>query len=142
MTYATRAIPDVSLIADPVTGVSVYDSIDVTTTAPDPWNDIGGTSLASPAFAGMIDLARQNRIAAGSAILNSTQINQEIYTVYNSPNYSTYFRDITLGNNNNVTTSRGRTVTTIGSTATTGYDLATGVGSPMANTFVPLLSSL
>ncbi len=141
VTYARRAIPDVSMIADPVTGVSYYDSLDVTASAPDPWGAVGGTSLAAPVFAGVVALAQQNRIAAGLSILNSTQINAETYAVYNSPSYSTYFRDINLGNNSNVSGTTGR-ITVTGYTATTGYDLATGVGSPIVNTYVPLLSSL
>ena len=141
VTYPSRAVPDVALIADPVTGVSFYDSLDVTASDPSPWLAAGGTSLAAPVFAGMIALAQQNRLAAGLPLLNSNQINNEIYAVYNSPSYSTYFHDITLGSNTNVDGKTGQ-ITVDGYAATTGYDLATGVGSPIGNTFVPLLSSL
>lgn len=138
--YGRRATPDVSLIADPVTAVSYYDSFDATATNPDPWSAAGGTSLAAPIFAGEIALAQQNRIAAGLPILNSTQINNVIYSTYNSPSYSTYFHDIILGNNANVTGDP--TTAVAGYSASKGYDLATGVGSPIGGTFVPLLSSV
>ena len=140
VSYAKRAIPDVALIADPVTGVSVYDSLDETTSVPSPWEQIGGTSLAAPVFAGMISLAQQTRVAAGKAILNSVQIDTAIYSSYNSSSYSTYFHDITLGNNNNSSSTTSQNVT--GYSAATGYDLATGVGSPIANTFLLYLASL
>ncbi len=48
--------------------------------------------------------------------------------------------DITLASNENFT---GSTKTTInGYSAATGYDLATGIGSPQANNLVPYLASL
>ena len=138
--YGKRSIPDVSLVADPYTGVSFYDSLDETTQYPSPWGDTGGTSVAAPVFAGMLDLAQQDRLAAGKMLLNSAQIDSTIYSLYNSTSYLTYFHDIAQGNNSNVTSS-GRT-TVAGYTATTGYDLATGVGSPIGSTFVPYLTSL
>jgi hypothetical protein len=135
--FSNRSIPDVSMDADPVTGVSVYDSLDATSDG-GVWTSVGGTSLASPLFAGIIALAQQNRVSAGKALLTSLQINNEIYSVYNSPSYSTYFHDITEGSDKNVNSSGG-TLTT-GHGASVGYDQATGVGSPIASTFVPLLS--
>ncbi len=140
VTYGTRAIPDVSLIADPVTAVSIYDSLDVSTQYPNPWGATGGTSVAAPVYAGMLALAQQNRLAAGQTLLTSAQINAATYKLYNSSSYSTYFHDITMGNNKDVTS--GGTTDVTGYTATTGYDLATGVGSPIGNTFVPYLSTL
>ncbi len=137
--YGVRAIPDVSLIADPVTSVSIYDSLDTSTSNPNPWGAVGGTSLASPILAGEIALAQQNRIAAGLPILNSAQINSVIYSTYNSPSYLTYFRDITLGNNRDV--NGNGTTAVSGYPTTTGYDLATGVGSPIGNMLVQLLTS-
>jgi subtilase family serine protease len=130
-----RSIPDVSMVADPVTGVSLYDSYDGLG-----WTDVGGTSLAAPVTAGIIALAQEQRVDASKPILNSVQINTALYSLYNSPSYSTYFHDITLGNNNSVNT-RGRTTTT-GFPAKAGYDEATGIGSIIANTLVPYLASL
>jgi subtilase family serine protease len=134
--FADRATPDVSLVADPVTSVSLYDSLDGGSS---PWTSTGGTSVGTPMFAGIIALAQQDRSLAGLAPLSSVQVDQEMYSLYNSPSYSTDFHDITQGSNKNVTSS-GRTTVT-GYSATTGYDLATGLGSPIANMLVPALSS-
>jgi subtilase family serine protease len=129
-----RATPDVSLVADPLTGVSVYDSYG--TNASSPWNDIGGTSLAAPLFAGMLSLAQQDRATLNKAPLTSVQIDTALYSLYNSSAYTNYFHDITLGNNTDFFGG------TTGFNATTGYDRATGLGSPIARTLVPYLASL
>ena len=74
-----RATPDVSLVADPASGVSIY-----TSTAPKGqkgWRTIGGTSAAAPMIAGR---------AAGLKTLVNTEL---IY--HNLISY----RDITSGNN-------------------------------------------
>ena len=135
--FGTRSIPDASMVADPVTAVSVYDSLDAPTS---PWTAFGGTSVAAPMFAGVLALAQQERLLASKPILSSVQINTAMYQAYNSPNYLTYFHDITLGVNANVNT-RGRT-TVAGFPAGPGYDEATGIGSPIANMLDPYLESL
>ncbi len=132
--YPNRSIPDLAAIADPYTGVSIYDSYDAQ--GGDPWNQVGGTSLAAPVVAGMIDLAQQNRIAAGKSLLNSVQINTLDYAAYsNATLYPTVFHDITQGTNEDYQSGYPYY------TSSTGYDLTTGVGSPRANTFVPYLTS-
>jgi subtilase family serine protease len=74
-----RATPDVSLDADPNSGVSVYDSVKYQGQAG--WFTVGGTSASSPMWAA--------RAAAAGAVVNAAY-------VYGS-NIS--FRDITSGNN-------------------------------------------
>jgi subtilase family serine protease len=141
LSFSGRAVPDISMDADPQTGVPVYSQNDAPINGGDPWFQIGGTSLSSPMFAGVIALAQQNRIAASQPILNSVQIDTALYNAYVN-NYATYFHDIVLGNNNDI--DEGRFIFPInipGHNATTGYDLATGIGSPIANILVGLLSS-
>jgi subtilase family serine protease len=130
---SSRGIPDVSAIADPITGVSVFNSYDHSVFGTS-WLEIGGTSLATPVVSGMIALAQQNRINSGLLPLSSPQINAKLYATYNSANYSKYFHDITIGNNNGGQAGGFFT-------AVTGYDLATGIGSPKGNMFVSLLSA-
>ena len=138
--FGTRAVPDVSMNADGVTGVSIYDSLDGDFfQGGDPWFAVGGTSEASPLFAGILALVQQDRRAAGSPILNSTEIDTALYEAYNSPAYSTLFHDVILGNNSNVDSS-GQSLPVAGYDAAKGYDLATGIGSPIANTLVPYLT--
>jgi subtilase family serine protease len=140
-----RAIPDISMDADPITGVPVYSANDESINNGDPWFQIGGTSLASPMFAGVIALAQQNLADASLPILNSVAINNDLYNAYVN-HYKTYFHDIVLGNNNAIGVTRfiigtNPPINIIGSNATTGYDLATGIGSPIGNEIVSLLST-
>jgi subtilase family serine protease len=74
-----RATPDVSLDADPASGVSVYDSTRYQ--GQQGWFKVGGTSASSPMWAG--------RAAVQGAVVNSA------YVYGNSISY----RDITSGNN-------------------------------------------
>jgi subtilase family serine protease len=75
----TRATPDVSLDADPASGVSVYDSTRYQ--GQQGWFTVGGTSASSPMWAA--------RSAVAGAVVNSA------YVYGNSITY----RDITSGNN-------------------------------------------
>lgn len=72
------------------------------------WVTTGGTSLASPALAGIIN----------SAHSGATTTTQELSTIYNGAikNYNSYWTDIILGNN--------------GYPALQGYDFTTGLGVP------------
>jgi subtilase family serine protease len=74
-----RATPDVSLDADPASGVSVYDSTRYQ--GQQGWFKVGGTSASSPMWAG--------RAAVQGAVVNSA------YVYGNNITY----RDITSGNN-------------------------------------------
>jgi subtilase family serine protease len=130
--FSGRAIPDISAVADPLTAVSVINSWD---NPGSPWTTVGGTSLATPVVSGMIALAQQTRINSGLLPLTSPQINAKIYATYNSPNYSTDFHDIVVGNNSDPSTGY------VGFSAITGYDRATGVGSPIGNQFVSMLDT-
>ena len=55
-----RTIPDVSMDANPSTGVAIYDSYDFGSSAP--WAQYGGTSLAAPMFAAVMAIADQGRV--------------------------------------------------------------------------------
>jgi subtilase family serine protease len=121
--YGARSIPDVSMDANPNTGVLVIDSYD---NAED-FLEVGGTSLATPMFAAVVDLADGTSIAGGGTSLSTSTVQSTLYGIYNSANYGNDFHDITTGNN--------------GFAAGVGYDLATGIGSPKANTLVPALAA-
>jgi subtilase family serine protease len=105
-----RTDPDVAYDADPNTGYLVYD-----TAGFGGWLTIGGTSAGAPQWAGLIAIADQGRAIKGKGSLYSAvQTLPDIYSL--SPND---FHDIASGSN--------------GYSATAGYDLATGRGSPKAN---------
>jgi hypothetical protein len=120
-----RVEPDVALDADPSTGVAVYDEYDDGTSTP--WVAIvGGTSLATPLMAGIVAVADQGRAAEGLTSLDGyTQTLPRLYQLYTA-NYAANFHDITVGNNTHP--------------AGVGYDMNTGLGSPMANNLIPDLA--
>ncbi len=131
-----RTIPDVSLVADPYTGVSIYDSWDGLD-----WSQSGGTSVAAPMFAGVLALAQQQRLDAGQAYLTSVQIDSALYSAYTNPTtYADILNDVTLGKNTYLNARTGN-VSVAGFQATTGYDEATGLGSPWAAGMVPYLAT-
>jgi len=87
----------------------------------------GGTSFATPIFAGMIALINQKQQwTAGQG-----QANTNLYKLAsNSTTYASAFHDVTSGNNNcsGGTTNCGTTPAG-GFSAGTGYDMVTGLGS-------------
>jgi hypothetical protein len=110
-----RGTPDVALVADPNTGVYVYDTYGYSG-----WLQVGGTSLSAPVWAGLIGIANQGRAANKLGTL--TNAPADVYTLPASD-----FHDITSGNN--------------GYQAGPGYDFVTGLGTPKANLVVPALAS-
>ena len=120
-----RANPDVAFDADPGTGVAIYDSYNGGSS---PWYQYGGTSVATPCWAGLIALADQMRVAAAQPTLNGPT--QTLPRLYALP--AADFHDITSG------TSTGSP----NYTAAAGYDLVTGLGTPVANLLVPALAGV
>jgi subtilase family serine protease len=123
-----RAIPDISLVANQNTGINiVYNG---------KWSSIGGTSVSCPLFAGILSLANQQRFNLGKFPLTT------VYT--QTPTTNTIPVTIPLTNIQNFLYKTIYTDTTlkknclydiIGGTdgiyeAGTGYDIATGLGSP------------
>ncbi len=86
----------------------------------------GGTSFATPIFAGMIALINQKQEwTAGQGNANPT-----LYKLAaNASTYSSAFHDVTSGNNNCTAGATYCGTTTTGFAAGTGYDLVTGLGS-------------
>ena len=114
-----RTYPDVSADANPNTGVPIYDSWDFGQATPWLPGEVGGTSLATPLWAGIIAVADEGRAIAGQGSLDGPS--QTLPKLYNLP--AADFHDITSGSN--------------GYAAGPGYDLATGIGSPVANLLIP-----
>ena len=110
-----RTTPDVAFDADPDSGVSVYDSAGYD--GQSGWFQVGGTSLAAPAWAGLIAIVDQGLATAGKSSLTTTEVLTDLYSLPSSD-----FNDVTTGSN--------------GYSATAGYDLVTGLGTPRANLLV------
>ena len=113
----TRAIPDVSMDADPMTGVAVYDSYDYGTSTP--WAQYGGTSLGTPMWAALIAIADQGRASVGRSSLDGPT--QTLPALYALP--AADFHDVTTGTNSEFI-------------ALSGFDQVTGIGTPAAGTLV------
>jgi subtilase family serine protease len=118
-----RTIPDVAFDADPATGVSVYDSYD-DIHGNGPWQALGGTSLAAPAWGAILAVADQGRLALGATTLDGPS--QALPALYALP--SGDFHDITSGSNG-------------GFSAGPGYDEVTGLGTARADLVTADLSS-
>ncbi len=114
-----RTTPDVSLVADPATGAWIADPYNLD--SGNPFEVVGGTSLSAPAWAGLLALVNQGRAAAGQSSLNSTGPTDAQQALYMLPQ-SNY--NVLAGGNN-------------GYAAGAGYNLVTGLGTPVANLLVP-----
>jgi hypothetical protein len=114
-----RSVPDVALDADYGAGaLSVYMN--------GGWQDVGGTSLSSPLWAGYVAMANQKAKAGGKSNLGA--LNPTIYSIAGSSQYASTFHDVTSGGNGTYN-------------AGTGYDLCTGWGSPQGDNLVdPLIT--
>ena len=114
---SNRNSPDVAANADPESGI--FDMDDGA-----PFGSCeGGTSLATPLWAGFVALANQQSVANGNGTLGF--INPQLYGIGTS-SYATGFHDI-VGGSNPPQIGSGT-----GFTAVVGYDLVTGWGSPSA----------
>jgi len=76
-----RGVPDLSFDSNPVTGAWVFDSTPVQG-AGSGWFIVGGTSLASPALAGIVNAAG-NRLGSSQAELNLMYNNLAVTTDFN-----------------------------------------------------------
>ncbi|HEY3862163.1 MAG TPA: hypothetical protein VGO59_09770 [Verrucomicrobiae bacterium] len=120
-TPVNRGVPDVSYLADPNTGVYVVYK--------GGWYQFGGTSVGAPQWSALIALANQGR-ASGAL----SGINTDVYPIANAGNFAinaACFHDITSGSDGNQPDDYSGP----------GYDLVTGVGSPVASNFVPALAA-
>ena len=122
---AKRAFPDVSLVADPNTGVAVYDSTSYN--GQKGWFQVGGTSASSPMWAAIIALANEQR---GTPLTGSDSALYAIAgsTANDSSLYGYFFFDVSSGSNG-------------GFSATAKYDEVTGLGTPVAPHLVPGLAA-
>ncbi|WP_160148700.1 S53 family peptidase [Amycolatopsis alkalitolerans] len=119
-----RQVPDVSALADPSTGYLVAYGHDATSQY---WTIIGGTSGAAPLWAAIIALSDASQSCAANGAVGL--VNPALYQNAN------LLTDVTTGTN--VIPDSGYTGNLY--SAGTGYDLATGLGTPKAPTLVEAL---
>jgi subtilase family serine protease len=123
---AGRGVPDVTYSADVYNGVLVVFSAGNGGTPA--FFIFGGTSAGSPQWAALASLADQ---AAGHDL---GFLNPSLYDLAGSAFYASIFHDITVGNN----AWDGAGVP--GYAAHRGWDAASGLGSPIANSLILFLS--
>ena len=117
-----RNVPDVALTADNIFVVADNGQEE----------NVGGTSAATPLWAGFTSLVNQQSVAGGSPPVGF--LNPALYTIGKGPNYPNCFHDTTVGDN-----------TWAGSPdrffAVPGYDLCTGWGTPRGTNLINALAS-
>jgi hypothetical protein len=108
-----RTIPDVAFVANPGTGVMIYD-----TYGGRGFYTVGGTSLSAPLFAGLTAIIDQGRAQLlGRSSYRGTDFLNALYDLPQND-----LNDIVTGNNR--------------FPAGPGYDLVTGRGTPIVDRFV------
>ncbi|HEV8063152.1 MAG TPA: CARDB domain-containing protein, partial [Gemmataceae bacterium] len=118
--FNARTTPDVAFDADPQNSpVLIYDSYDTNQFGqPIGWTAVGGTSFSTPAWAALIAIADEARAADNESSLDGpTQTLPKLYQLSTND-----YHDITQGSD--------------GYSAAAGYDLATGLGTPVASRIV------
>jgi subtilase family serine protease len=128
-----RGVPDVAFQAAPRTGALIYISLPPAgngglkcgdTPCSTGWYDIGGTSLSTPQWAGLVAIADQlNR--GGLGLLNPA-----LYKIAAGPSYANDYYDVTVGNNQAFSSVPGYS-------ASPGWDPVTGLGTPNAANLIP-----
>jgi kumamolisin len=109
-----RSTPDMSFDSDPASGVWVRNT---DATGGGGWYVVGGTSLAAPALAGLVNASGNKLGQVGPGLWYQPSELNLLYSQLGAASmYAGNFYDVTTGTN--------------GHTVGTGYDQCTGIGSP------------
>jgi subtilase family serine protease len=127
---ARRTVADVAFNADPNSGQ--YVAVIASGTSTVKWASVGGTSLATPQWAGLIAVSNALRAVNGKAALGAPHV--ALYTNISTVpgTYASTFADITKGSHGTCAACSGEV----------GYDQATGLGTPNASALLSTLSGL
>jgi len=129
-TLSCREVPDVAADGDPGSGYAVFVA--------GGWQKIGGTSLGSPLWAAVAALADQPNLSSPVGFMNPA-----LYQLQCAAGPAA-FNDITGGNNQPAGAAPSNPPRSPGGPyypATANYDLASGLGSPVASVLVGGLRS-
>ncbi len=110
-----REVPDVSADADPTTGYAMYCTVTNSGCPSTGWITVGGTSASAPLWAGSTALVNQYLQSQNKSLIGNA--NSALYNLFNAQQTYPAFHDITNGTN-------------LHYAATTGYDMASGIGTP------------
>jgi subtilase family serine protease len=128
-TATKRVLPDVAFNANPSSGQLVYVTPASGTNG---WLVAGGTSIGAPQWAGLVAVANAVRAGKGKAPLG----------MLGTPVYRSIAANASLYAANLLDVKTGANGTCKGCSATTGYDLVTGLGTPHAARLVDVLAGL
>jgi hypothetical protein len=117
-----REVPDVSADADPQHGYLIYYNGAGSVAGPKGWQATGGTSGAAPLWAALFALTNADSACDRAPIGFA---NPALYRAA-AAGETTYFQDVTSGDNDFTGTNHELYP------ATSGYDMATGLGTPNA----------
>jgi subtilase family serine protease len=123
-----RGAPDVSLVADPYTGVLVYFGTNAGSDGDAGLEVVGGTSVSSPVLAGIVALIDAARLNASKTVIGNN-LNALLYQAVASPYYHYRMYDVTTLTNNFYA-------------AAAGWDRASGLGVPLGPALSAYLVSL
>ncbi len=125
---ARRTVADVAFNANPSSGQYVATIAPGSSTVQ--WVAVGGTSLSTPQWAGLIAAANATRVAAAKPVLG--QPHAVLYgQISTAPaTYASVFADVTSGSNGTCSVC----------TARAGYDGLTGLGTPNVTNLLGTLS--
>ena len=126
-TTGCRQVPDVSALADPNEAYIIEETASGTgITTGEYYNTVGGTSGAAPVWAAILALADASSTCQANG--GAGFINPNLYAAGEGSSSSSTLTDITSGNNGVPADSPPYSYA-----ATTGYDLASGWGTPVAS---------
>ena len=111
-----REVPDVSADADPATGYEIYYHSG--------FLDVGGTSAGAPLWAGLVALADSSGTGGCSPGTPLGFLNPSLYSIAAGSSSASALQDVTTGDNNPGGSGA--------SPAAGGYDMVTGLGTPIA----------
>jgi len=132
-TTSFRSIPDVAFHADPTSGARIYSSIN------GGWLVVGGTSVSTAFFTGVVALADTARRSQSKPLLSSTgasgtTLQDSLYklmSTHGGPTSSTILHDVVTGSAGDGGYAGGP-----------GFDIATGLGSLNGQQFIDYVGAL
>lgn len=129
-TLAHRTVADVAFNADPASGQ--YLAVIASGSSTVNWLSAGGTSLATPQWAGLLAVANAERALAAKPVLGAPHA--MLYTQIASVpgTYASVFADVIKGSDGSCAAC----------TAKSGYDQLTGLGTPNVTSLLGALSGL
>ena len=124
-----RAVADVAFNADPASGQ--YVAVQTPGAATVSWLSVGGTSLSTPQWAGLIATANAVRAQSGKPALGAPHAILYGQVAAVPGTYASVFADITKGSDG----------TCVLCTAKVGYDTLTGLGTPNVSGLMAALTA-